>query len=69
MKAYEENSGRRTPEMNGQYDDIMNLPYHKSLKYPHMTREDRAAQFSPFAALKGFDEEIDRAAQYEEEDE
>lgn len=41
------------------YDDIINLPYLKSQKYPQMSAEDRAAQFSPFAALKGFDEAIE----------
>lgn len=34
-----------------EYDDIINLPYKKSKRRPHMKRIDRAAQFSPFAAL------------------
>ena len=38
------------------YEDIINLPHHVSVKFPHMSVYDRAAQFSPFAALKGFDE-------------
>ncbi|MGL4774392.1 MAG: hypothetical protein ACRC2K_12570 [Clostridium sp.] len=37
--------------MAGEYDDIINLPYKKSTTRPHMKLIDRAAQFSPFAAL------------------
>ena len=40
------------------YDDIINLPYVKSKTRPHMTNYDRAAQFSPFAALTGYDAAI-----------
>lgn len=36
------------------YDDMLDLPHHVSAVRPHMSREDRAAQFSPFAALTGF---------------
>ncbi len=35
------------------YDDIINLPYKKSTERPQMSMLDRAAQFSPFAALTG----------------
>lgn len=37
----------------GKYDDIMDLPHHISKKHPQMPLLDRAAQFSPFAALTG----------------
>lgn len=37
--------------MAGEYDDIINLPYKKSTTRPQMKIIDRAAQFSPFAAL------------------
>lgn len=37
------------------YDDIINLPHHVSPVHPPMTRADRAAQFSPFAALTGYE--------------
>ena len=37
------------------YADILTLPHHKEANRPHMSRHDRAAQFSPFAALTGFD--------------
>ena len=36
------------------YDDIVNLPHPTSKKHPRMSMEERAAQFSPFAALTGF---------------
>ena len=35
------------------YDDIINLPHHVSSRHPQMSLLDRAAQFSPFAALTG----------------
>ena len=37
----------------GAYDDIINLPHPTSAKHPRMSMADRAAQFSPFAALVG----------------
>lgn len=56
-----------------QYDDIINLPHHVSSRRPHMDPIDRAAQFSPFAALTGHDEAIKETArltdQYMELDE
>lgn len=45
-----------------QYDDIINLPHHQSVTRPHMSNYDRAAQFSPFAALTGHDEAIKETA-------
>ncbi len=35
------------------YDDIINMPHHRSDTHPHMSMHDRAAQFAPFAALTG----------------
>lgn len=37
------------------YDDLLHLPHHVSMSHPQMPRENRAAQFSPFAALSGYD--------------
>lgn len=37
----------------GNYDDIIHLPHPVSTKHPQMSALDRAAQFSPFAALTG----------------
>ncbi len=48
------------------YDDIIGLPHHVSEKHPHMPVSDRAAQFSPFQTLKGFDDSIDETARYTE---
>lgn len=43
---------------NEKYDDIINLPRHISRKHPQMSLEARSAQFAPFAALTGYDEQI-----------
>ena len=50
-----------------EYDDIINLPHHKSQKHPHMDLYDRAAQFSPFAALTGFEGAIEETGRLTEE--
>ena len=44
--------------MSNPYDDIINLPHHVSATRPPMPMIDRAAQFSPFAALTGYDSAI-----------
>lgn len=44
--------------MNDRYDDIIHLPHHVSKTRPQMSMMDRAAQFSPFAALTGYDAAI-----------
>ena len=46
----------------GKYDDIINLPHHTSPKRPRMSMIDRAAQFSPFAALTGYDAAVKETA-------
>ena len=45
-------------ELSHEYDDIIYLPHHVSADRPHMPMIDRAAQFSPFAALTGYDAAI-----------
>ncbi len=40
------------------YEDIIDLPYPRPLRHPRMSMQDRAAQFSPFAALTGYDAAI-----------
>lgn len=44
---------RRAQGMSGKYDDIIDLPHPTSQNHPRMSLYDRAAQFSPFAALTG----------------
>ena len=44
--------------MSDHYDDIIDLPHHVSTTRPQMPMSDRAAQFSPFAALTGYDAAI-----------
>ena len=46
----------------GRYDDIINLPHKQSEKRAHMPNRDRAAQFSPFAALTGHSDAIEETA-------
>lgn len=46
----------------GKYDDIINLPHHVSATRPRMSMHDRAAQFSAFAALVGYDDCVTEAA-------
>lgn len=48
--------------INNKYDDIINLPHHISTKHPQMTLESRAAQFAPFAALTGYEDEVEETA-------
>ena len=44
------------------YDDIINHPHHVSKVHPQMSLLARAAQFSPFAALTGYDDAISETA-------
>lgn len=53
--------------MTRTYDDIINLLHHVSATRPHMTASDRAAQFSPFAALTGYDAAIKETARLTDE--
>lgn len=50
----------------GKYDDIINLPHHVSRTRQQMSLYDRAAQFSPFAALTGHKEAIGETARLTE---
>lgn len=43
------------------YEDIVNLPHHRSQTRPLMSAHDRAAQFAPFAALTGHGKRIREA--------
>ena len=47
---------------NNPYADIITLPHHISNVHPQMSMAQRAAQFSPFAALVGYEDVIDETA-------
>jgi len=44
------------------YEDILHLPHHESDRRPKMALSDRAAQFSPFAAVVGHESAVKEAA-------
>lgn len=45
----------------GEYDDLIYLPHPVSRKHPPMSAMDRAAQFSPFSALTGYEAVLQEA--------
>ena len=47
----------KQPETN-KYQDIIHLSRPRSKRHPPMSAHDRAGQFSPFAALTGFEAAI-----------
>lgn len=49
------------------YDEIINLPHHKSKTRAPMPRYNRAAQFAPFAALTGYEAAIAETARRTEQ--
>ncbi|MBR6430924.1 MAG: hypothetical protein IKS27_06895 [Oscillospiraceae bacterium] len=49
------------------YSDIIDLPHHVSPSRPQMPLQNRAAQFSPFAALTGYEELIEESARMTEQ--
>ena len=48
------------------YDDIINLEHHVSKKHPRMSLEARSAQFAPFSAVTGYEDEVSEAARITE---
>ena len=46
------------------YEAIINHPHFVSKKYPPMPMEERAAQFSPFKAMVGYDDEVEEEARF-----
>ena len=48
--------------MQNRYHDIIHLSHHVSKKHRPMPLQSRAAQFSPFAALTGYDEAVEEIA-------
>ena len=59
-------SNKHTQGEHHKYDDIIDLPHHVSARHPRMALLDRAAQFSPFAALTGHDAAIRETARLAE---
>lgn len=51
-----------------QYDSIIDLPRPDFGRHAHMSMVDRGAQFSPFAALVGYDAVIEETARLTEQD-
>lgn len=49
------------------YDDIINLPHHTSTKRARKPMPDRAAQFSPFSALTGYEDAIQETGRLTEQ--
>ena len=56
----------KTKEWDHGYDDILELPHPVSSRHAPMSLTDRGAQFSPFAALTGFDAAIDETGRLTE---
>ena len=52
---------------NGNYDDIIDRPHHVSERHSQLSKASYAAQFSPFAALTGYDGIVSEAARLTDE--
>ena len=50
------------------YDDIINMEHPTSKRHPRMDAINRAAQFAPFKALTGLEDEIEDTAVQKEAD-
>lgn len=57
----DQNLSESEKETIKKYADIINLKRPVSLKHPAMDRIKRAAQFSPFAALTGYEDTVEGA--------
>lgn len=53
--------------LNGNYDDIIDRPHHVSERHPQLSKASYAAQFSPFAALTGYEGIVSEAARLTDE--
>ncbi len=50
-----------------EFADIINLPRPEPRNHPRMAMEKRAAQFSPFAALTGYEDVVEQTAKEHED--
>ena len=46
------------------YDEIIDHPHYEPKNHPRMSKEMRAAQFAPYAALRGYDAAVRRTAYF-----
>ena len=53
-----EQKNGKEPDPRIVYADIINLPHHQSASRPHMSLYDRAAQFSSYKALTGYEDMV-----------
>ena len=53
--------------MKNSYEDMIHLPHHVSQEHAQMTMQERAAQFSPFAALTGYGDTFKETARLTDE--
>ena len=59
---------RITMDETKKYDDIINMEHPTSKRHPRMDAINRAAQFAPFKALTGLEDEIEDTAVQKEAD-
>ena len=57
----------RSEDIRRKYGDIIDLPHYISKTRPQMSMVDRAAQFSPFSALTGYDAAVTETARLTDE--
>ena len=48
------------------YEEIINHPHYEPKNHPRMSKTARAAQFAPYAALRGHGDAIKRTARFNE---
>lgn len=58
---------RNTDKDPHRYDDMLDPPHHQSSTRPHMSMADRAAQFTSFAALTGYEDEVTETSRLTDE--
>lgn len=51
---------------SSRFEAIIHLPHHVSNVHPQLSMESRAAQFSPFAALTGYEDAVKETARITE---
>ena len=52
--------------MKKEYEEILQYSHYEPKHHPRMSREMRAAQFAPYAALAGYGQAVKRTARYNE---